>query len=97
MGLGSNMTNLSIITNFGCAADCWYCIWKTHPLRSCWQTANSTDWEKLEGFIKANQQQGKISISGGGDPLYRFAQLTDWWDRLCVSWFMDKCWVEIRT
>ena len=71
--------NISIITNFGCRAKCWYCIWKGHEL----QHVNApTDWNKLEQFLVDNQPKGKVSISGGGDPLYKYKENEDWWNKL---------------
>jgi hypothetical protein len=36
----------SIITNFGCDKNCWYCIWKNHPMNTC--TEIKTDFENLQ-------------------------------------------------
>lgn len=73
--------NISIITNFGCSSNCWYCIWKKHELLNNIQTCNNTDWNKLEEFISNNQNKGKVSISGGGDPLYKFSTNQAWWNK----------------
>lgn len=59
--------NISIITNFGCRAKCWYCIWKGHPYE---KVQLETDWNKLEQFLYQNRDKGKVSVSGGGDCLY---------------------------
>lgn len=70
--------NISVITNFGCRANCWYCIWKGHKL----ETVNlDTDWNKLEQFLEQYKDKGKVSLSGGGDCLYQFDQHKYWWDR----------------
>ena len=48
--------NISIITNFDCRSNCWYCIWKGHEL----QYANEpTDWDKLRKFLIDNQHKFK--------------------------------------
>lgn len=68
--------NISVITNFGCRSNCWYCIWKGHEL----QYANEpTDWNKLEQFLTENKHKGKVSVSGGGDCLYRYDIYVGWW------------------
>ena len=70
--------NISVITNFGCRANCWYCIWKGHELENI---KGPTDWEKLENFLKDNKDKGKVSVSGGGDCLYKYDTYQDWWKR----------------
>ena len=76
---------ISIITNFGCRANCWYCIWKDHKLKNYGVSYKSTDWEKLEEFLCKYKDKGKISLSGGGDCLYKYDRkpglLTDWWNK----------------
>jgi len=72
-------TGISIVTNWGCRAGCWYCIWKQHPLKD---VCLPMDWEKLERFLASHKEVGKLSVSGGGDCLYRIAELGDWWDRV---------------
>ena len=76
---------ISIITNFGCGYDCPYCIWKGHPLE---HRHDETDWEKLESFLRKGREMGfdHVSVSGGGDPLYRFGKHASWWlelHRIC--------------
>lgn len=74
--LRSTSTNISVITNFGCRAECWYCIWKGHEL----EFVNSpTDWDKLKAFLYDNRDKGKVSVSGGGDCLYKYDRHIDWW------------------
>jgi hypothetical protein len=70
--------NISVITNFGCRADCWYCIWKGHSLE---HVNEPTDWVKLEKFLTDNKDKGKVSVSGGGDSLYKYEKHKDWWDK----------------
>ena len=76
--LRTNNPNISVITNFGCRADCWYCIWKGHALEN---VNEKTNWTKLEKFLTDNRTKGKVSISGGGDCLYRYGDHVDWWKR----------------
>jgi hypothetical protein len=72
-------TNISIITNFGCHANCWYCIWQNHPLKDI---QLNTDWDKLRDFLVQHKDKGKVSISGGGDCLYHYEQHVNWWSKL---------------
>lgn len=71
--------NISIISNFGCRANCWYCIWKGHELE---HVNKPTDWVKLKQFLTENKHKGKVSVSGGGDCLYRYDLHKDWWYKL---------------
>lgn len=71
--------NISIITNWGCPEECWYCIWKKHPLKN---VCLKTDWNKLTKFLVDNKNKGKVSVSGGGDCLYRYSAHKIWWNRL---------------
>lgn len=68
--------NISVITNFGCRSNCWYCIWKGHELQ---YVNEPTDWNKLEQFLTENKYKGKVSVSGGGDCLYRYDVHVGWW------------------
>ena len=74
--LWSTSTNISVITNFGCRAKCWYCIWKGHELEN---VSLDTDWAKLEDFLLEYKNKGKVSVSGGGDCLYRYDLYVGWW------------------
>ena len=74
--LRTTCPNISVITNFGCRANCWYCIWKGHELENI---NNPTDWVKLEKFLYDNKEKGKVSVSGGGDCLYRYDVHVGWW------------------
>ena len=74
--LRTTCPNISVITNFGCHANCWYCIWKGHELEN---VNNPTDWVKLEKFLYDNKEKGKVSVSGGGDCLYRYDMHVGWW------------------
>jgi hypothetical protein len=71
-------TNISVITNFGCRSGCWYCIWKGHKLE---HVQLDTDWKKLESFLTEYFFKGKVSVSGGGDCLYRYDIYNGWWSR----------------
>jgi len=71
--------NISIITNFGCKQNCWYCVWKNHPLKN---VQLETDWNKLTSFLNEYKYKRKVSVSGGGDCLYNFNLYKDWWEKL---------------
>ena len=71
--------NISIITNFGCRAECWYCIWKGHKLEN---VSMPTDWNKLYNFLSEHRDKGKFSVSGGGDCLYRYEEYSSWWENI---------------
>jgi hypothetical protein len=72
-------SNISIITNFGCRQNCWYCIWKNHPLKN---VQLEIDWTKLISFLQEYKYKGKVSVSGGGDCLYNFYVYENWWKKL---------------
>lgn len=71
--------NISIITNFGCYSNCWYDVWKNHPLKD---VNEPTDWKKLKQFLEENKDKGKFSVSGGGDCLYNYNDHYIWWKNL---------------
>lgn len=77
--LRTTSPNISIITNFGCRANCWYCIWKGHKLQ---YINDETDWCKLRHFLEENRSKGKFSVSGGGDCLYRYDMYVGWWIKI---------------
>lgn len=67
---------LSIITNFGCDFRCPYCIWRNnsdnhskYPVITS-NPLNDTEFKKL----LLENKTDVISLSGGGDPLYRFSE-----------------------
>jgi len=73
------MKPISIITNFGCDRSCWYCIMhRVDPGRF----VQNTDWTRLERFLSDYADRGKVSVSGGGDPLYQLDKNMGWWNRL---------------
>jgi hypothetical protein len=74
--LRTTSPNISVITNFGCQANCWYCIWKQHELKN---VNDPTNWQKLENFLISNKEKGKVSVSGGGDCLYKYDEHVGWW------------------
>lgn len=77
--LRTTSPNISIITNFGCKANCWYCIWKGHELQ---YINDPTNWQKLTQFLQQYKDKGKVSVSGGGDCLYKYDRHVGWWNNL---------------
>lgn len=69
---------LSVITNFGCHYTCPYCIVKNNNLNIPKTTIEGLD--NLEEEIKKNNCNW-VSISGGGDPLYKYNDHLDWYKR----------------
>lgn len=68
---------LSIITNFGCHYSCPYCIVRENNLHIPKTTIEGL--QKLIPEIQANACNW-VSISGGGDPLFQYAQHKDWYE-----------------
>jgi organic radical activating enzyme len=92
--LRTTCPNISVITNFGCRANCWYCIWKSHELENI---NNETDWLKLEKFISDNKDKGKVSLSGGGDPLHKYNENAKWWNNFLSITNKYNMLVDIHT
>ena len=61
------MKSLSVIMNrYPCQRNCWYCIWKEHPLR---HERGPKNLSKLKNSIlQVKEADGRVSVSGGGDP-----------------------------
>lgn len=74
-----NEKYLSIITNFGCHYKCPYCIVKNNNINIPPTTIKGLDTlkEAVE-FEKATI----VSVSGGGDPLYRYGDHKAYWAKL---------------
>jgi len=72
----------TIITNFGCDNRCPYCISKHHPLLQN-EVTNIKDinWNYLEECIK-NSKSPKVNLSGGGDPLYKYNEHLDFYNKV---------------
>lgn len=58
--------NFSIVTNFGCAKRCFFCAFANHRLK---HERRTIDWDYLDWCIRRFTGP-KVSISGGGDPLF---------------------------
>lgn len=70
---------LSIITNFGCHFTCPYCVVKNNSIDVPYTTIESLD--RLKAAVEIVRPD-KISVSGGGDPLYHYGLHVDYYDRL---------------
>lgn len=62
--------NFSIVTNFGCAKRCFFCAFANHRLK---MERQPIDWDYLDWCLGRFTGQ-KVSISGGGDPLYKLEE-----------------------
>jgi len=51
---------------------------KAHKLEHVRTTLQSTDWHKLQGLIAGEK---RISVSGGGDPLFQLDANMGWWNK----------------
>lgn len=74
----------SIITNFGCYFNCAYCIMKSNKIdKSLFIQNTDLQLNNLKDFIGESK---KISVSGGGDPFYKYVENNsdsrNFWDRL---------------
>ena len=62
--------NFSVVTNFGCAKQCFFCAFANHRLK---QERQAIDWDYLDWCI-GKFTGPKVSISGGGDPLFELGK-----------------------
>lgn len=85
---------LSIITNFGCHYECPYCIVKNTNIK-----VPKTTYEGLNKLITEVERNkcNIISVSGGGDPLYKFPENICWWARLFAIANAYEIPVEVHT
>jgi hypothetical protein len=57
-----------------------------------------TDWPKLASFLHQHTFLGKkVSVSGGGDSLYRFEQHRKWWERFLYLAHYYNMKVDVHT
>jgi organic radical activating enzyme len=68
---------LSVITNFGCHYKCPYCVVKNNNLHIPKTTVEGLD--KLSEMID-KYECNWVSVSGGGDPLFKVTEHIDWFD-----------------
>lgn len=68
---------ISIITNFGCHYTCPYCVVRCNELNIPKTTIQGLN--NLENIV---QDFDRISLSGGGDPLFEYEKHKDWYSRL---------------
>lgn len=73
------MKDLSIITNFGCHYSCPYCVTKTNNINVPKTTIQGLD--NLQYYIR-HLDIKKVTISGGGDPLFNLKDNIDWYNTL---------------
>lgn len=73
---------LSVITNFGCHYSCPYCIVKNNHLNIPKTTIHGLN--NLFSEIVKNRCNW-VSLSGGGDPLWKYEQHKDWYEKSTIS------------
>jgi len=56
-----------------------------------------TDWLKLEKFLYDNREKGKVSVSGGGDCLYKYDMHVGWWIKLFKITSSLNMFVDVHT
>ena len=55
------------------------------------------DWINLEQFLYYHRDKGKVSISGGGDPLYKYKLNSKWWKSLFeITEKLNMC-IDVHT
>lgn len=85
---------MSIITNFGCHYKCPYCIVKNTGINVPETTLDGLD--ELLNKVKEHDCN-IVSVSGGGDPLYKFTKHTTWWKLLIALCRLRKLPIEVHT
>lgn len=85
---------LSIITNFGCHYECPYCIVKNNNI-----DVPKTTVDGLNGLIYAIKSNNidMVSLSGGGDPLYKLEEHDAYFCKLLAMLIYTKTRLEIHT
>ena len=58
--------NISVITNFGCRANCWYCIWKGHELEKVNDEIGAID-DNENRLYKKDVLEKCFELAGGAD------------------------------
>ena len=87
---------LSVITNFGCDTGCKYCIWRNHVLSQYKTTYENMDWTYLKSEI-LHTSKDRISISGGGDPLYQYELNDKWWNTMFAICKVTNTKIDLHT
>lgn len=85
---------LSIITNFGCHYTCPYCIVKKNNIE-----VPETTMDGLDNLGKTLNDNNItiVSLSGGGDPLYKYDEHKKWYAKLLDILFRNKIPLEMHT
>lgn len=89
---------LSILSNFGCHFGCSYCVYRENGINIPPTDYKTFGWKELEEELKSREGE-LISISGGGDPLYKHS---DFGNHIFYSMLFDllrkyKCTLELHT
>lgn len=85
------MKNFSIITDFGCPFSCSFCVTKSQRTKKSF-SFNESIFEKL---IPLTKETERISISGGGEPLFLHnKEIEDFYKELFL--FREKTGIPIH-
>lgn len=90
---------LSILTNFGCHFGCSYCVYRDNGTNIPHTDIDTFGWDELEEELKKRQGE-LVSISGGGDPLYRYNEGTSkvkFYNKLFILLEKYDCRLELHT
>jgi organic radical activating enzyme len=85
---------LSILTNFGCHFECSYCVTKKHGIAIPQTTSDSLD--RLGDAIRETGAN-IISVSGGGDPLYKYTHHYAFYEKLWRFCRRNRIPLEMHT
>ena len=91
-----NRSILSILTNFGCHFGCRYCVYKNNKINIPKTNIDTFGWNELESELKDRQGE-TISISGGGDPLYKYKDNIGFYNKLFTLLDKYNCKLELHT
>lgn len=91
-----NNSILSILTNFGCHFGCSYCVYRENGINIPKTDYCTFGWDELEEELKKHKGE-LVSISGGGDPLYDYANNKRFYENLFVLLEKYNCRLELHT
>lgn len=91
-----NKSMLSILTNFGCHFGCSYCVYRENGINIPYTNVKTFSWNKLEKELEKHKGE-LVSVSGGGDPLYKYQDNIEFYNRLLVLLEKYDCKLELHT
>jgi hypothetical protein len=89
---------LSILTNFGCHWGCRYCVYRENGINIPHTHVLNFGWKGLEKELELHKGE-LISISGGGDPLYKYNEYNNTLFYIKLFSLLEKynCTLELHT